>query len=66
MSETYVVLIAEDQHGCLKTALVEKDTYEEDPDPSAFFSSGMKGVQHSGEVEISGDVHLLPSYIVEG
>jgi len=65
MSETYVVLIAETEHGELKTALVEKDTYEEDPDPSAYFRPGMKSIQNSGEVEISGDVHLLPSWISE-
>lgn len=63
MSETYVILIAEDSYGSLKTALVEKESYEEDPDPESYFKSGMVNVKKEGEVNITGDVHLLPTWI---
>jgi len=66
MSVTYIILVAESEGGELKTALVHEDTFKSDPDPKSYFRSGMKSVEKSGEVEISGDVHLLPETIVEG
>jgi hypothetical protein len=66
MSVTYVILVAETEGGEIKTALVCEYAFKSDPDPRNYFRSGMKSVEKSGEVEIGGDVHLLPETLVEG
>jgi len=63
MSTRYVVLLGESEFGEVKTALVDFDTFEEDRDPNSYFKPGTKNTQKTGEVEISGDDHLLPSWI---
>jgi hypothetical protein len=62
MSSKFVVLIAEDQFKCIQTALVHEDTFKEDPDPNSYFVR-VDEAKKVGEVEISGDDHLLPDVL---
>lgn len=57
----YKVLLAT-VNGSIKTALVHEDSYN--GDPSEFFVSSATNPELAGEIDISGDEHLMPDWLV--
>ena len=59
MNEDYVLLAGEHPQLGIKTVLVEKDVYEDDPSPEDYFLTGFENIRKVGEVELSGDTDYL-------
>ena len=61
---TFIVLTGE-VHGALKTALVEEDTFEGNPED--YFIPSAENVEKHGTIQISGEAeHMIPDDLVEG